>query len=120
MITIKLFHLFFLILWLGTLFLMPYLIQKRFEGAKKLYKWLELPSMILALLLGLILLLQNPAKMKIGLFHMKLTAALVLVGIDLFVGSRKTLSQRMRVILQVCVAVLLIAILFAVLMMRAA
>ena len=114
MIPYKLFHQFFMIFWLGSLFLMPYLISHKFQGAKKLYWRLEFPCMLLSLILGLILLLQHPEKMKNGMFHMKLTCVFILVGLDLWTGTRKELTKRAQYIVQTSVGALVLAILFAI------
>lgn len=94
---------------------MPYLIANRFQKAKKLYWRFEFPCMCLAILLGVVLLVQNPHKLKIGWFHMKLTAAFLLIGLDLWIGTRKEISKRMQWALQSTTVLLLIAVLFAIL-----
>ena len=90
---IKLFHLLFLFLWLGSLFALPYLIREKFTRCFHFYKKYELPCMIVAVISGVLLLILNPEKLKIGAFHLKLTCALLLVGIDLWMGRQAYLFQ---------------------------
>ncbi|HXF29606.1 MAG TPA: CopD family protein [Chlamydiales bacterium] len=115
---IKLFHLFFVILWIGSLFVMPYLLLQKFEGAKKLYWRLQFPCMIAAISLGVYLLIQNPVRMKIGFFHMKLTAVCFLIGLDLWIGkmaNRPAAISRSRCIaFKSAVSLLTVAVLVAV------
>ena len=121
---IKLFHLFFLFLWVGTLFIMPTLLRERVESCYKIYKRFEFPCMVLALVFGIFLLLTRPEKLKNGFFHMKLTAVLGLVGCDLWVGSMVTQfakkgfapSRKRTLIVQVLIICLLFLLLCAILL----
>ena len=91
---IKLFHQLFLFLWIGALFELPALLRQRFSAAYRLYRAIQLPCMILAIGCGIILLIMNPAKLKIGFFHMKLTAAIGLIACDLWMGRQAFLSHK--------------------------
>ena len=82
----------------------------------------QFPSMLLAIGLGVALLCMNMAKLKIGAFHMKLTAVLCLIGCDLWSGrlaylfERKgvVLSNRLLYIVQTLIIFFLLLLLFAV------
>jgi uncharacterized membrane protein len=120
MIFLKAFHLFFLILWLGALFYVPYLKFKKFEKAQLIYFCVELPAMCLAIATGVVLLTMMPAKLRIGLFHMKLTCVMLLIGIDLYTGFRKTISKRALIIIESTTVLLVLAILVAIQTMKSA
>ena len=87
----KVLHLFFLISWLGSLLVLPLLALPRpffcVEGMQarlqKFYRTYQLPSMLAAILFGVILFILLPKHMKAGWFHMKLTGAVGLVALDL-------------------------------------
>ena len=91
---IKVFHLIFLILWLGALFSLPYLIREKFSGCFRFYKKYELPCMIFTVLSGIFLLVLNPEKLKVGAFHMKLTCVFILIGIDLWTARQAYIFQK--------------------------
>ena len=91
---IKVFHLIFLFLWLGSLFILPHLIREKFSGCFRFYKKYELPCMIFAVISGILLLLLNPEKLKMGGFHMKLTCVFILIGIDLWTARQAYLFQK--------------------------
>ncbi len=124
MIMIKVFHLFFLYLWLAHLFVLPACLREKMTACYRLYKRVELPCMILALSLGVVLLLMMPHKLKNGLFHLKLTAVLGLVGCDIWVGRTSYLfatkslmpSRRATFVMQGIIAGLLFVILCAILL----
>jgi putative membrane protein len=97
MATIKLLHILFLFMWVGSLLtltrLLGYLpkeeptVQSRFVRIfRRLYLFIDLPSMILALATGVVLLVIKGVDMKQGWFHMKLTFALLLVIADIYTG----------------------------------
>ena len=90
---VKVFHIASLALWLGSLFVILVLLSfwKRwgFDGravheiVKKLSRTVDLPLMIIAVLTGITMLfLQAQPAFKAGWFHLKMTAAIVLIGLD--------------------------------------
>jgi len=91
---IKLFHLLFVFLWMGILFVMPRLICEGFSRCFKLYCRYELPAMVIGVVLGIFVLLTRPEKLASGFFHMKLTAVMGLIGCDLYIGRRAYLFER--------------------------
>lgn len=84
----------FLFLWVGSLFLLPYLIRQKFEPVYRLYTRFQLPLMLLAIFFGIIVLVQNPHKLRSGPFHMKLTAVLGLIACDVYSGRLAYLFSR--------------------------
>ena len=94
----KVCHLFFLMMWLGSLMVLPFFAIRQ-ESIKpllqKMYKMHQLPSMLMALLFGIILFVLQPSQMKAGWFHMKLTAAVALVTVDIAIG-RELAKEHMK------------------------
>lgn len=98
---VKVIHITSLILWLGTLFVLLFLLA--FAGTwwpervvlqgtvKKMMNRVDLPLMIIAITTGAVLLsFQQSAPFKEGWFHMKMTALLGLVAIDSVLRMYKT------------------------------
>jgi putative membrane protein len=95
---LKVFHIFFLFLWLGSLFFLSRLlaridrVEKRVHEEmipllQKIYWTTELPSMCIVIVLGLALfMIKGVSLMKGGWFHMKLTFALLLIVTDILMG----------------------------------
>lgn len=92
---LKVGHLFFIIVWLGTLMLLSYLMSLRngkttehrlisLPLIKKLYLQFQLPAMILAIVFGIALLVTKLTLFKQIYFHIKLTFVLLLIILDLF------------------------------------
>lgn len=90
----KLFHVFFLFLWVGGLVaLISFLkVGTNRVFCRKHYFMLQLPCMIIAVALGIFLLVQSPEKLRLGWFHMKLTGALGLIFCDIW--AAKGLSSK--------------------------
>jgi protoporphyrinogen IX oxidase len=95
---LKVLHVLFIFVWIGTL-----LCLTRFLGylskeepstqirlakiCKRMYLFVDLPSMILAIVLGLVLLFYTKFGQSMGWFHMKMTFALALVICDIICGK---------------------------------
>lgn len=101
MATLKLLHILFVFVWIGTLLtlsrLMGYLgkedplVQKRMGAiAKRMYLLVDLPSMLMAISLGLTLLFLKDMNWKAPWLHMKLTFAFALIVCDLLTGWKIT------------------------------
>lgn len=98
MAILKLFHVLFVIGWLGSLLTLTYflgylvkeapLVQESIgKVAKKIYLRVDLPSMVLGVGLGLALLfLKEDINWKAPWLHMKLTFAFLLIVCDLITG----------------------------------
>lgn len=92
MLWVKAFHIIAVVTWFAGLFYLPRLFvyhamaedstsRERFKiMERKLYRGIMTPSMIATLVLGLWLLYLNPAWMKMGWMHAKLTLVVLLVG----------------------------------------
>jgi len=97
---IKALHIVAVVCWFAGLFYLPRLFvyhasttddagQARFcLMEKKLYRAIMLPSMLATLLLGLWLLHMNPAWLKMGWLHAKLTLVLLLIGYHHWCGAQ--------------------------------
>jgi uncharacterized membrane protein len=93
---VKLFHVFFLTLWLGSFVTLFPLLKAKLSGPflRSRYLNFQLPCMILTILLGIVLLINSPEKLKMGWFHMKLTGALGLIICDLISGKMALFKAR--------------------------
>ncbi len=92
MLWVKAFHVIAVITWFAGLFYLPRLFvyhamaedsasRERFKiMERKLYRGIMTPSMIATLALGIWLLYLNPAWLKMGWMHAKLTLVVLLVG----------------------------------------
>ncbi|AJD46948.1 hypothetical protein S7S_02630 [Isoalcanivorax pacificus W11-5] len=92
MLWVKAFHLIAVITWFAGLFYLPRLFvyhamaedsasRERFKiMERKLYRGIMTPSMLATLGLGIWLLYLNPAWLKMGWMHAKLTLVVLLVG----------------------------------------
>jgi putative membrane protein len=102
MVLFKFFHVFFVILWMGSLFVITHLLtylskeealfqRKLSKIYHRLHAWVDLPAMCVVLGLGLFLAFTKGVDFKAGWFHMKMTFMLVLVTCDLttFFSLRK-------------------------------
>jgi len=89
---VKALHIIAMVCWFAGLFYLPRLFvyhamsedaasRERFcVMERKLYRGIMLPSMLATLLLGLWLLYLNPASLKMGWLHAKLTLVVLLIG----------------------------------------
>ena len=92
MLWVKAFHVIAVVTWFAGLFYLPRLFvyhamaedsasRERFKiMERKLYRGIMTPSMIATLALGIWLLYLNPAWLKMGWMHAKLTLVALLVG----------------------------------------
>lgn len=90
---------------------------------RRLYLAVELPSMIIAILTGIILLYCKPVTIfRQGWLHMKLTFVVLLVGVDLVTGSmiRKTPAKAWPFrALHAAAALFFVAVLVAIYILKA-
>lgn len=97
-IFIKLLHVLFIFIWIGSLLtltrLLGYLakeepsVQIRLAKiCKKMYFFVDLPSMILSVAFGIIYLYYATFGQSLGWFHMKLTFAVGLIVCDIICGK---------------------------------
>lgn len=80
-------HLFFVIVWVGSLLLLSYLMSLRdisLSLVKRLYVRFDFPAMLLAIFFGILLLLTKLTLFKQPYFHLKLTLVFLLIVVDLF------------------------------------
>ena len=92
MLWVKAFHVIAVVTWFAGLFYLPRLFvyhamaedsasRERFKiMERKLYRGIMTPSMIATLVLGIWLLYLNPAWLKMGWMHAKLTLVVLLIG----------------------------------------
>jgi len=96
---LKLLHVLFIFIWLGSLLtltrLMAYLpketpeVQGRLGRiCKRMYFFVDLPSMVLAVLFGIAVIFIKGVDMKAGWLHMKWTFALLLIICDVITGRQ--------------------------------
>jgi TIGR00701 family protein len=96
---LKAFHLIFMVAWFAGLFYIfrLFVYHVKFRGEenirrayalmeRKLLYFIMLPSMLLTLLLGALLISQNPYVLSASWFHAKLFAVLLLIGYQVFAG----------------------------------
>jgi protoporphyrinogen IX oxidase len=93
---LKLLHVFFLFCWIGSLITLTRLgtalpndssfKTQSFLTYRRVYFMHDLPSMILAILTGIILFIFVPLEWRAGWFHMKLSFVVLLVVCDILTG----------------------------------
>ena len=93
MALLKFSHVFFIIIWLGALITLSGFLAYQKENNrelirlfKRLYFKIELPAMILAILLGVLLIFLKDVSWKAPWLHLKLTFAAALILCDVFLG----------------------------------
>ncbi|MFZ0564646.1 MAG: CopD family protein [Chlamydiales bacterium] len=98
---LKLLHVVFIFSWMGSLLMLTRFLGYQTKEApeigaisKRIYFRIDLPSMILAVTTGLILLFVNGVNFKAGWIHMKLTFAFFLIVCDLVCGWEIAKSSR--------------------------
>lgn len=123
MVFLKLFHLFFLFVWLGSLLFITRagsVIER--SGLKSIYITTNLPSMSLALTFGIILFIMRGASFQGGWFHMKLTMVSFLVLTDILVGKKlfgKTqISKKYFLSTHFMIVFLLLMVLFSIYVLK--
>jgi uncharacterized membrane protein len=99
MAILKLIHVLFIFVWIGTLLTIgrlmgylakePPLVQERVARlARRMYLFIDFPSMIIAVTLGITsLLINEETNWKAPWLHMKLTFAFFIIVCDLFTGA---------------------------------
>lgn len=98
MILLKIVHLFFVFVWIGSLLILSRLltyfhretpeVQTRLALIfRKMYLFVDLPSLILTVVSGLILFTLTTFGPSLGWFHMKITFVLLLIVADIFLGK---------------------------------
>lgn len=97
---IKAFHIIAVVCWFAGLFYLPRLFvyhamssdsisQERFTiMERKLYRGIMHPSLVAALLLGISMLYMNPALLKAGWMHVKLTLVALLIIYHFYLGAK--------------------------------
>src|SRR5690606_23424692 len=94
MMLLKFFHVLFVFLWIGGLMTVSGMMAHQREGSrefsrllKRIYSSVELPSMCLAVIFGLILLfVKEDINFKAPWLHIKLTFAFLLIVCDIING----------------------------------
>lgn len=97
MATLKLFHVLFVFLWMGSLLMLTRLLAYQIKESdttfsamnrinKRIYFFIDLPSMLLTITFGLILLFLKDTNWKAPWLHLKLTAAFLLIVCDVICG----------------------------------
>lgn len=97
---LKMFHLLFIIIWMGTLLTLTRLLGyhvkldestqlKVAKIYKRIYNFVDMPSMVVALTLGILLLINKSGSVEMtqGWFHMKLTFVALLAICDVTCGK---------------------------------
>ncbi len=96
---IKAFHIIAVVCWFAGLFYLPRLFvyhamssdsisQERFTVMeRKLYRGIMHPSLVATLLLGISMLYMNPALLKAGWMHVKLTLVALLIIYHFYLGA---------------------------------
>lgn len=101
---VKVFHFVFVFIWVGSLMTLTRMMMKHnsyTEEVKEVmvnlysrfYNFAQLPSMIIAVTLGMILIGQLDQSKNLGWFHMKLTLAMSMIFCDILCHR---FIQRMR------------------------
>ena len=98
MLWVKAFHIIFVITWMAGIFYLPRLFvyhasaedeisRERFKiMERKLYRGIMLPSMVLALVFGICLLVLVPGYLSMGWLHAKLMLVIALIGYHHYCG----------------------------------
>lgn len=101
-LAVKAFHLLAVVLWVGGMLALPWLYAAHArvgatspEGAalgtveRSVLRWWVTPGLVLAWALGITLLVMNPALMKSGWLHAKLTLVLLFSGMHGFLAASR-------------------------------
>lgn len=99
---LKAFHLIFMVAWFAGLFYLFRIFVYHTENAdkpdavamlkvmaRKLYKIITVPAMVLTFVFGILMIVANPALLKQGWMHPKLTLVILLAGYTGFVGATR-------------------------------
>jgi putative membrane protein len=103
----KAFHLIFMVAWFAGLFYMFRLFVYHTENkdkpevtallkvmARRLYKVITVPAMVLTFVFGIAMIVINPELMKQGWMHGKLLLVILLAGYTGFVGATRRRYER--------------------------
>src|SRR3954468_19364438 len=90
-IALKFFHFLFLFIWVGSLLSLNCLLgyfsqEKKDPRLRSMYFFVDLPSMVVAVICGIFLFILKGAHFNEGWFHMKLTFIILLVITDIITG----------------------------------
>ena len=89
MLLLKMTHLLFLFVWIGSLLTLTLLtgyFKQNTPIYRRLYLMVDLPAMLIAIITGLVLFNFNSFEGSRGWLHMKLTFALLLILCDILTG----------------------------------
>lgn len=111
MAILKFLHILFIFLWTGTLLTQTRLLgdleKKRAAGQemvyaiKRIYCWIDLPAMVLAITFGMLLLnFKDDLNWKAPWLHMKLTFAFFLILCDCLIGIK--IVRHAKGLTQIC------------------
>lgn len=134
MLALKVLHLLFLFLWMGSLLILTRLaasafseeefVQKRFLAlCRRFYLRVELPAMLFALVTGIAFFFYKGVSFKQGWLHMKLTFAFILVVTDILFGRALIAEKKSALkfkIFHIIAAFSLLAILISVYILKRA
>lgn len=98
LITIKFFHVLFIFVWMGSLLMLTRLLAYQAKESdeifcamnrvnKRIYLFIDLPSMVLAVSLGIASILLKEMDWKAPWLHLKLTFAFFLICCDVMCGT---------------------------------
>lgn len=98
MVVLKFFHVLFVFIWVGALLMLTRLLgyqakepEEIFQAMnkvnKRIYLFIDLPSMVLAVVFGLMLLFLKEMNWKAPWLHIKLTFAFFLIICDIICGT---------------------------------
>ncbi len=134
---LKLLHVLFIFIWVGGLLTLTRLMgyhSKQGELTqlvlgkiyRRIYLFVDFPSMVLAIFLGIAVLVLKEVDLKAGWFHMKMTFTLLLVACDIYTGRHIFLLAKSAVknsfkykILHAVTVLCLIAILISIYIFKA-
>lgn len=137
MATMKMLHVLFMIIWVGNLLALTRLLGYHVKQTKevqlalgnlyfRMYYFVGLPSLVITVTLGIILLMNKTLGPNPGWFHMKLTLAVLLIGCDFITGKwirplrenvDTTRGVKYKILHGVC-GLLLIGILFSIYVLK--
>lgn len=109
MAILKLLHVLFVFVWVGTLLtltrLLGYLVkepqpvqERMIKIIRRVYLFVDLPSMILTVIFGIVLLIFKDINWKAPWLHMKLTLAFLLIVCDVVTG--RLIAQHVKMVMK--------------------
>jgi len=121
---VKALHVLSAILWLGTLFILQLLPHKRLlhtgfhHVIKKIYRYVDLPSLLVLLATGGIMLYYNNIDFKAAWFHTKMTGAFLLIVSDIWTFARIRKEKPFSMYPLILYVVSILCVLSAIYLMR--